>query len=64
VLPVTAKPISLRHRAQTKKPPSPPRSTRAEAGAVGEPAPVAVRDVKRDGGNGVVVDVVAPDNNL
>lgn len=29
---------------------------------VGEPAPVAVRDVKRNGGNGVVVDVVAPDN--
>lgn len=29
---------------------------------IGEPAPVAVRDVKRNGGNGVVVDVVAPDN--
>ncbi len=28
---------------------------------IGETAPVAVRDVKRDGGN-VVVDVVAPDN--
>lgn len=27
---------------------------------IGEAAPVAVRDVKRDGGNGVVVDVVAP----
>jgi DsbC/DsbD-like thiol-disulfide interchange protein len=28
---------------------------------IGEAAPVAVRDVKRNGGNGVVVDVVAPD---